>query len=161
MTKSVLEEVKSAPKEKEVHWTIPDFWSLDTRSTLYSSPNFNFLDVCWFLKIDPSETNSKDHIALHLNIENVDEITCNVLTTFSIKTASDSIVGVSSFYHTFCKLKSELIANQFFSRSTLTQCKSKLVPLDKLTIVCNLKQLADPVKLIGNVKFNPRANSFF
>lgn len=159
MVWGVLEEVKSAPKEKEVHWKIPDFWSLDIY-TIYVSPNFKFLDIFWMLKIDPSETDSKDHIALHLIMKEAGEISYNVLSTFSIKKACSSMVGVSSFYHTFCKLKSELIARQFFVRSALFECESELLPSNELVIVCNLKQLADPVKLIGNIKFNPRKYFF-
>lgn len=157
--KGVLEEVKSTSSEKEVHWKIPDFMSLDA-SRLHLSPNFKFLHAGWLLKIDPSETNSPDHITLHLNMNEVDTISYNVLITFSIKKASGSIIGVSSFYHTFCGLKSKLNARQFFTRSALSQCASELLPSNELTIVCNLKQLADPVKLIGNIKFNCTQNFY-
>lgn len=156
---SVLEEVKSTPKEKEVHWKIPDFLTL-TASAFFVSPNFKFLDVCWYLEIDPSEDNSKDHIALHLQLEEADRLSYNVLSTFSIKKADGSMVGVNAFYHTFCKLTSRLSARHFFSRSALSQCSSELLPSSELTIVCNLKQLADPVKLIGNIKFYPITKFF-
>lgn len=147
-----LKEIKSTPKEKKLHWKISEFFSLSTPPYIYNSAEFKFLDVCWQLKIEPYEKNNKDHIALYLYLIDVTTMSYNVLTTFGIKKADDSLVGVSYFKHSFCAEKSGLVAHQFFTRSALSQLKSELMPSDELTIVCNFKQLADPVNLKGNIK---------
>lgn len=144
-----LKEIKSSLKEKELHWKIPNFFTLSIPG-IYVSDKFKFLDVYWQLKIEPSEKDIKDHIALHLYLTNATTVSYNVLSTFGIKKTDGSLVGVSYFKHSFCAGKSGLIAHHFFTRSALSQRKSELMPSNELTIVCSFKQLADPAKLIGN-----------
>lgn len=150
-----LKEIKSTPKEKEAHWKISNFLSLSIPE-IYVSDKFKFLDVYWQLKIEPSEKNNNDHIALHLYLIDVTTVPYNVRSTFGIKKADGSLVGVSYFKHSFCAGKSGLVVHQFYTRSALSQRKSELMPSNELTIVCNFKHLADPVKLLGNIKFIPK-----
>lgn len=154
----VLKEVKSTLKEKELHWIILDFFSLSKR---IDSPSLRFLDASWNLQIDASKTNSTDHIDLHVKINDVDTKPYNVLCTFGIMKADCSLIKVSSFHHTFTQQKPVLFAWNFFTRSALLKRKSELMPSNKLIIKCNLKQLADPVKLIGNLKFILGTNIYF
>lgn len=158
MVYGILEELINRAKEKEIQWRIPNFSKLG--NCFEDSPKFNFLDAIWILKLDTSENNKGDHIALEVKVLEVGIVSYNVLTTLSIKKACGSRIGATCFHHSYCKMKKRINASHFFSRATLARYQSELLPSDELTVICNLKHLADKIKLLGNIKFNPRTNLF-
>lgn len=150
-----IEEIKNADTEKEIHWKIPKFLSL-TKAYYYVCPDFKFINIGWYLKLDPSEYMKYDYLAIILETDEI-ESACDVLCTFGIKKSDGSVIAIRSFKHTLHtqvnNLDISLTVHKFFTRSELEQHKSELLPLGELTIMCNLKLLSDPIRLAGNMEF--------
>lgn len=143
-----IEVITDTPVEREIHWKIPDFFSLST-SIYHKAPDFKFLNVYWLLQIDPYENDgSRDNLALLLKADAM-KSSYDVVCTVGIKKVDGSMMEISSFKHPFSTLSTTLTVHKFFTRSALSQSESELLPLNCLTIICNLKLAEDPIKLTG------------
>lgn len=150
-----IEEITNTDNEKEIQWKIPNFLSLSD-DCYYLCPVFKFLNVHWYLNMDPSEFGTADHIALLLKTSPIYS-SFDVMCTFGIKNADGSMTAISSFKHTLhpqeYNMNITLTVHKFFTMRELVCRDSELVPLGNLTIICNLKLLSSPVSLSGNMKF--------
>lgn len=150
-----IEEIKNTDTEKEFLWIIKNFLSLPI-DVYYECPAFKFLNVLWYLKIDPSEVGTDENIAILLKTGEVHS-SFDVLCTFGIKTADGSMTAISSVKHTLhpqnCGQNITLVVHKFSTMRELSERESELLPLDNLTIMCNFKLQNDNVGLEGNVKF--------